>query len=1341
MALVVAMALLVTHIPNVPAMAQSEHGAIPSLELASTQPGQMVITWETPDPAPTDYRIRWANTDLGFPSYSAANEAERGNEYPLGNVTTLTLNNLTPGDSYKVQIRSRYYNADRSVHESSGPWTATATQRVKDHPPAAPTGLAASQVSHDSLTLTWGDPQNANITGYRVQRGPDGNSLSTIQANTGSPSTSYTDSTVEPETTYHYAVLAMSQDGDGPQSSTSVTTPAEPQSEDDSTPAAPTGLTASQVTHESLTLTWDNPEDDSITGYEVLRGPDADSLSTLENDTESVSTRYEDNTVEQETTYHYAILAFSTAGDGPQSSTISATTPAEPADSKSKDPTPKRVVPRQAPTLTTFISNTGQSSGGGSNTVRATEFTTGAGTYTVSEVRIYISTQTGSPTPLVRIYQNDSGNPGSTIVATMTNPTLTESAVNIFTAPANTTLSATTTYWLVTSNSADTNGQGFHVGTISNTTLDSSTAAGWSIGNARFKSSASNPWGNSGGRHRFQIRGTVPNTPAAGAPAITAPNVFRVPAVLTADLSGITDTDGVINIATNATYKWQRFDSTGVTLDTDSIGTGSTYTLTDTDAGKTLKMVVNFTDDANNSEGPLTSAATPAITAAATDCNAPTLTGGAVFLGSAKKVGIGTYADGTFTYYGFSKSSGAGSLDNATFTTTNSSTHEILRIVTTTSGTTLLALETDTRLSAADRMTVALHACDQAYPIASGGDPSTDPAIYIFSTSPQDWSTHAERTIYLSQDTTAPTFVSATVNGTTLVVTLSEDLGTASLANGDFTVKKNGVTTALTLSSTAPARSGSMVTLTLAAAAAVIATDTNVLVSYTKPTSGTDNKLVDTFGNETATFTDQAVTNTVVNTPAAGLPTISGTAQVNLTLTASTADITDTDGLPSVFTYQWKRVDDDGVSNPTNIGADSDTYTLTTSEVGKKILVEVSFTDNATNSEGPLVSAAYPSSGTVSARTGLTVTQREDWSYTFRTPDFNNLPGGGGQTTSVKITALPGKGSLTLENLQITSRDLPKTLDATNNQLIRLRYRPPADGNGIPFTSFKFKVNESSTEYTMIINITPVNDPPYGRVFITGPAQVGYDLTALTASIGDRDGIPSTLNYQWKRYAADGITFEQNIGTNSSTYRLTDSEQGKKIKLEVSYIDGGGTREVRLSHAFPYIATQMVGEATFISTTGMAGDASHYFTTQDQGQVFTTGRNPNGYTVTSVVIISEDTQGDEVALKICEVDSSLHPTTVCTNLTPPGMFPAGPLVFTAPPETTLEGDRTNYMVVFNSPGGTHVSLDSHTNDGYDSSTLTGFSIRNKLHFKNTTTWQEVRHKEALRIAVLGTINP
>ena len=75
--------------------------------------------------------------------------------------------------------------------------------------------------------------------------------------------------------------------------------------------------------------------------------------------------------------------------------------------------------PAAAQTVTTFISNTGQTSNTGSDSVRATEFTTGTGTYTLSSVGIFIGAQSSSPTPRVQIYGDTGGSPG-TLVATMT---------------------------------------------------------------------------------------------------------------------------------------------------------------------------------------------------------------------------------------------------------------------------------------------------------------------------------------------------------------------------------------------------------------------------------------------------------------------------------------------------------------------------------------------------------------------------------------------------------------------------------------------------------------------------------------------------------------------------------------------------------------------------------------------------------------------------------------------------------------------------------------------------------------------------------------------------------
>ena len=105
-------------------------------------------------------------------------------------------------------------------------------------------------------------------------------------------------------------------------------------------------------------------------------------------------------------------------------------------------------------------------------------------------------------------------------------------------------------------------------------------------------------------------------------------------------------------------------------------------------------------------------------------------------------------------------------------------------------------------------------------------------------------------------DNTAPAVSSATVVGTALAITFDEVLATAAnLANGAFEVKKTpdgGAEESVALSGAAPVISGATVTLTLAAA--VSSTDTEVKVSYTKPTTDDDNRLEDAAGNEVATF-------------------------------------------------------------------------------------------------------------------------------------------------------------------------------------------------------------------------------------------------------------------------------------------------------------------------------------------------------------------------------------------------------------------------------------------------------------------------------------------------------
>ena len=99
-----------------------------------------------------------------------------------------------------------------------------------------------------------------------------------------------------------------------------------------------------------------------------------------------------------------------------------------------------------------------------------------------------------------------------------------------------------------------------------------------------------------------------PNTRATGEPTIDG--VARVGETLTADSSGIDDDDGLTNVVFS--YQWLRNDGGSDSNIQDA--TGSSYTLTGDDEGKTVKVTVSFTDAEGNPET-LTSEATGVVEA------------------------------------------------------------------------------------------------------------------------------------------------------------------------------------------------------------------------------------------------------------------------------------------------------------------------------------------------------------------------------------------------------------------------------------------------------------------------------------------------------------------------------------------------------------------------------------------------------------------------------------------------------------------------------------------------------------------------------------------------------
>ena len=233
------------------------------------------------------------------------------------------------GQTIKVEVS---FTDDAGNYETL---SSAATDAVAaPEPPAKPTGLSAA-VSHDTVTLTWDDPQDDSITGYVILRRdraihPTGTFV-TIAGDTGSADTAYTDDTVDPDREYVYRIKAINDHGKVSEISDWVRgfTPAVP------VPDKPTGLSAA-VSHDTVTITWDDPQDDSIIGYVILRRDreihPAGTFVTIAGDTGSADTAYTDDTVDPDKEYVYRIKAINEHGKVSEiSDWVRGFTPAAPA--------------------------------------------------------------------------------------------------------------------------------------------------------------------------------------------------------------------------------------------------------------------------------------------------------------------------------------------------------------------------------------------------------------------------------------------------------------------------------------------------------------------------------------------------------------------------------------------------------------------------------------------------------------------------------------------------------------------------------------------------------------------------------------------------------------------------------------------------------------------------------------------------------------------------------------------------------------------------------------------------------------------------------------------------
>ena len=134
-------------------------------------------------------------------------------------------------------------------------------------PPTAPANLSVSGKTSTTVSLSWGaSTDNVGVTGYDVYQG------GALVGNAAT--TSYTVSGLTPSTSYTFTVKAKDAAGNVSAASNAVTVTTDGASTDTTPPTAPTGVSASNVTSSSVTLTWtastDNVHRNRSDGFDVV---------------------------------------------------------------------------------------------------------------------------------------------------------------------------------------------------------------------------------------------------------------------------------------------------------------------------------------------------------------------------------------------------------------------------------------------------------------------------------------------------------------------------------------------------------------------------------------------------------------------------------------------------------------------------------------------------------------------------------------------------------------------------------------------------------------------------------------------------------------------------------------------------------------------------------------------------------------------------------------------------------------------------------------------------------------------------------------------------------------
>lgn len=337
-----------------------------------------------------------------------------------------------------------------------------------------------------------------------------------------------------------------------------------------------------------------------------------------------------------------------------------------------------------------------------------------------------------------------------------------------------------------------------------------------------------------------------------------------------------------------------------------------------------------------------------------------------------------------------------------------------------------------------------------------------------------------------------------------------------------------------------------------------------------------------------------AAIRNVNDTPGGGLG-ISGDSRQGATLTLTDA-VTDADGMAgAVREYQWQLADGNG--GWTGIeGATGVAFTLTQAEVGCSVRAVMAYRDDRGQWETPVTAGTAPVENVNdlpfgSLTVGGTPAKGRTLSLVDLVNDHDGIPEGG---RSYKWQARDANGAWA--DIQgATDETFTLTQTEVGHAVRGVVVYTDEGGAAESFAS-------APTATVAASNAAPTGTPMLATAGGGGPREDAV-ITVDVSGIADADGL-GAFAYAWSRESAQGAWMPIE-GFDGASYAPGDADVGARLRVEVSYTDGGGAPE------------------TFAATTSAIANANDAPT----GAVTLSGRAVRGATVTASTAPLADADG------------------------------------------------------------------------------------------------------------------